>query len=95
MKFFDLNDIKEINDNVLCILTPGQAHYLKFLYDNKIEKESREYLSQNQSYKRFGRKNVERWVSKGIVKQHNRGRVIEYSLSELRNAANNKQDYLL
>lgn len=75
-------------------LTPAQAMYLKFLEAHKIKEEKREYITQNQAYLRFGRTNVEAWVEAREVKQHHRGRTIEYKYTELTKAAENLQSYL-
>lgn len=80
-------------------ITDPRLKYLDFLALNKIKEEKREYVTQNQSFARFGRSNVERWVKQGKVKQFPRGEdgvihTIEYRLSQLKEAAANEQDYL-
>lgn len=78
---------------MLIEITPSQLIYLKFLEAHKIKKEAKEYLTQNQAFKRFGRSNVERWIEKRKVKPHKRVRTIEYKLEELLRAAEEVQDY--
>lgn len=51
-----------------------------------------EYVSQNKAYKRYGRRNVEKWVDRGMIKRFYRGRVIQYKMEELVKAAAQRQD---
>lgn len=74
-------------------LTPAQCEYLKFLEFNKVTAEDKEFVSQNEAYRRFGRGNVERWVKFRKIKQYKRPSRIEFSLKELLNAAYTVQDY--
>ncbi|MDD7560009.1 MAG: hypothetical protein SOW44_01400 [Porphyromonas sp.] len=42
------------------------------------------YISQRQAYKFFGRTNVDRWVSKGVITPLKRGeRKLEYNMNSL------------
>lgn len=74
-------------------LTPAQCEYLRFLEFNKVKAEDKEFVSQNEAYRRFGRGNVERWVKLRKIKQYKRPTRIEHSLKELLNAAYTVQDY--
>ncbi|GEM_PF-937167 len=74
-------------------LTPAQLKYLHFLEKYKVKDEPREYVTQNGAYKRFGRGNVERWVSMRKVQRFKRPNMIEFKLTELQKAAATIQDY--
>ena len=52
-----------------------------------------EFISQNEAFRRFGRKNVERWRDSGRIEPCKRPGKMEYRLSELRRLKNTKQDY--
>lgn len=52
-----------------------------------------EYVSQNEAFRRFGRKNVERWRNTGKIEPCKRPGKIEYRMSELRRLKDTKQDY--
>ncbi len=52
-----------------------------------------EYISQNEAFRRFGRKNVERWRNSGRIEPCKRPGKIEYRMSELRRLKDTKQDY--
>lgn len=54
-----------------------------------------EYISQNEAFRRFGRKNVERWRRLGKIEPCKRPGKMEYRLTELRRLKNTKQDYFV
>lgn len=60
----------------------------------------RPFVTQRQAFMTYGRRNVERWVKKGLVKEYGRGKGdkitrYEYRVSELEACAYEVQDYLL
>ncbi len=79
---------------MLVDLTPEQVCYLNFLVAHKIKKEEKDYISQNQAYKRFGEANVKRWVDRRKVQRYKRPNTVEYKFVELLKAAETIQDYL-
>lgn len=53
-----------------------------------------EYISQNEAFRRYGRRNVERWRASGdIIPITSKGKR-EYKLSELKKLKARTQDYL-
>lgn len=52
-----------------------------------------EYISQNEAFRRFGRRNVERWRKKGKVEPCKRPGKIEYPLARLKQLKATVQDY--
>lgn len=81
------------------IAEKGIDVYGKFLIEEVkkfIEKkESKQFVSQYQACKRFGRSNVDRWKKSCKIKPHYRfgEKRIEYKMSELLKAAETQQDY--
>lgn len=75
-------------------ITPAQLEYIYFLEKHKIKEETKIYLTQNQAFERFGKSNVKRWHAQGKVHIYKRPRTVEYKMSELLKAAENRQDYL-
>lgn len=80
---------------MLVDISPAQICYLEYLVKHKVDSPEPDFISQNKAHKRFGRSNVERWVTAGIVKRYYRPTVVEYKLKELLSAAENQQDYLI
>jgi hypothetical protein len=76
-------------------ITPAQLKYLRFLELHHIKEEAKIFITQNQAYKRFGRRNVERWVQEEKVKSYFRPKNVEHKMTELLAAAENQQDYEL
>jgi hypothetical protein len=52
-----------------------------------------EYVSQNEAFRRFGRRNVERWRNQNKIEPCIRPGKIEYNLADLRKLKAAKQDY--
>lgn len=52
-----------------------------------------EFLSQRQAWKLFGRRNVERWKKRGLVKTYKRPGRVEYLTADLRLLQRREQDY--
>ncbi len=71
--------------------------YERFLIDvaEKVIERMREpeYICQNEAFRRFGRKNVERWRRKGMIEPCVRPHRVEYRLAELKKLQTAKQDY--
>jgi lipid II:glycine glycyltransferase (peptidoglycan interpeptide bridge formation enzyme) len=76
---------------MLVDITPIQLRYLHFLESHKI-KEEKIFINQSEAFKRFGRANVERWRENGL-KAYKRPKTLEYKMSDLLEAASNRQDY--
>lgn len=53
----------------------------------------REFISQQQAHKKFGRDNVERWVTEGKLQRYKRPGKIEYRLEDLYKQALEPYDY--
>lgn len=51
------------------------------------------YVSQNEAFRRFGRRNVERWRNQNKIEPCKRPGKIEYKLADLRKLQAVKQDY--
>lgn len=58
------------------------------------EKDDKAFISQNKAYAKYGRHNIERWRSKGLIEPRRTKGKFEYSTIELQRLANIKQDYL-
>ena len=56
-------------------------------------KPQREFISQNEAFRQFGRANVERWRRKGQLEPHKRPGKIEYRTADLRRLQAKVQDY--
>jgi hypothetical protein len=54
---------------------------------------SREFISQQQAHKKFGRDNVERWISENKLQRYKRPGKIEYRLEDLYRCALDPYDY--
>ena len=52
-----------------------------------------EYISQNQAFRLFGRKQVERWRNSGKISPLRRGQRLEYRTADLRLLQRTQQDY--
>lgn len=74
-------------------LNDPQVKYLHFLVNNDVKDEP-EYISKNEAYDRFGQGNVKRWLKLRKVLEYKRPGKIQLRLSELRDAAADRQDYL-
>ena len=61
----------------------------------KEDKNDPEYISTRESYKRFGRGNVERWRKQGKIEPCKRPGKTEYPLARLKELSRTVQDYLL
>lgn len=59
----------------------------------KDSREDPDMLSQRKAYKIFGRGNVDRWRSNGLITPYKRPGKVEYSTSELRRCQSRQQDY--
>ena len=53
----------------------------------------REFIGQKEAHLRFGRQNVERWVSEGRLQRYKRPGKIEYRLENLYKCALDPYDY--
>lgn len=53
-----------------------------------------EYICQNEAFRRFGRRNVERWRRTGQIQSYDRPGKREYKLVELKRLKETQQDYL-
>ena len=59
----------------------------------KIQAGIREIIGQKEAHIRFGRQNVERWVSEGTLQRYKRPGKIEYRLEDLYKCALDPYDY--
>lgn len=59
----------------------------------KIQAGTREFIGQKEAQIRFGRQNVERWVSEGTLQRYKRPGKIEYRLEDLYKCALDPYDY--
>lgn len=60
-----------------------------------LKKDEPEYICQNEAFRRFGRKNVERWRNTGRIEPCKRPGKIEYRLRDLYRLKDTKQDYFM
>ena len=58
-----------------------------------IKLPSPEYISQNEAFRRYGRKNVERWRRQGKIEPCVRPGKLEYLTTDLQRLKSTKQDY--
>ena len=63
------------------------------LFAMMAEKDDKAFISQNKAYAKYGRPNIERWRSKGLIEPRITKGKYEYSTIELQRLANIKQDY--
>jgi hypothetical protein len=87
-------DYLGFNDHLIpydIFLKDLSAQLVRFLDEVKNDPE---FISQNQAYKIFGRRNVERWRKTGKVKVYIRPGKVEYRTADLRLLQRTSQDYL-
>lgn len=65
------------------------------LFAMMAEKNDKAFISKNKAYSIYGRTNVDRWTSKGLIEPRRTKGKYEYSTIELQKLASIKQDYLL
>ncbi len=58
-----------------------------------IKPSTPEYISQNEAFRRFGRRNVERWRRQGKIEPYVRPGKLEYLTAELQKLKATRQDY--
>lgn len=58
-----------------------------------INADGAEFICQNEAFRRFGRRNVERWRKTGKIEPYVRPNKVEYRLTDLLRLKNIKQDY--
>lgn len=63
------------------------------LFAMMAEKDDKAFISQNKAYAKYGRQNIERWRSNGLIEPRRTKGKLEYSTVELQRLANIKQDY--
>lgn len=58
-----------------------------------IKSPAPEYISQNEAFRRFGRRNVERWRRQGKIEPFVRPGKLEYQTADLQRLKSTRQDY--